>query len=184
MNAFLRANRPLDAMEKYNFLMFQLEQATGYKSLYDIRDPNVLAHSIVPTFLSGQQIKNIIHASSRPFQNRTQTLVGDLLVPVEELYNQLIPTTRILLYNGQFDVFSNYASASLFLSALEWHGAEDYYNEPRKHWILDDRKLLGYWKTVGNVTHVFVRNAGHFVGKTQPKALYHLVSAFIEDKFH
>lgn len=179
-DAYIRSGRYLDAMETIG-IMLSVVQKLGYQNLYDIREPNSIFQYTVPLILP--QIQQKLHVGAAAFQNRTQSVVEDCLRPADKLYSEIIPRTRILLYNGQFDVFASYAQASLFLSALRWDGAKHYYDLPRKQWILD-QQLAGYWKTVGNLTHVFVRNAGHFVGKTQPKAFRYMINSFVEDKFN
>ncbi|XP_065219786.1 venom serine carboxypeptidase-like [Planococcus citri] len=110
----------------------------------------------------------------------------DALKSAVKYLPMLLDHYRILFYGAQFDLMVPYVHVSNFLRKLEWKGAIDYYNmvkSPRNKWYVGD-EMAGYWKTVGNLTEVMVRNSGHMIDVSQPKWAINLLRSFISNKFH
>lgn len=181
INALLRATYADQAFDHIGSIVVGLRKS-GYQSIYDVRDPLANLHSDVTYVVKNPEIRKALHVGNRPFKKKKRALSRDILLPVSKFYTDILSHTRILLYNGQFDFFASYSETEMFMSVLPWKGTYDFYSANRKIWKEDD-ELLGYWKTVGNMTHVLVRNAGHWVGSTQPRAFCDLVNKFIENKF-
>ncbi|XP_065218202.1 venom serine carboxypeptidase-like [Planococcus citri] len=178
---FIQAKKHLEAMEEIGSMLSKVKRQ-GFQTLYDIRDAESMVNSFVPGFVTRSDIRDALHVSNLTFHNETQLIIKDSLLSAKELYSTIFSKYRILLYHGQFDLLSSYTHSAEFLVTLSWPYLEQYYFAKRINWM-HNGELLGYWTKAGKLTHAMIRNAGHFVGKSQPEALNLLFENFIEDKF-
>lgn len=108
-------------------------------------------------------------------------LASDIAQSVAHLFADLLKNYRVLVYNGQLDIVCAYPMAENVLRNLEWSGAEEYKTAKRRQWWVN-KKLAGYAKTVGNLTEVLVRNAGHSVPAEQPAWAWDLITRLTRNK--
>lgn len=89
---------------------------------------------------------------------------------------------QVLLYHGQFDLFSSIAHSYEFLNKFNWPQNLDFYSSKRQNWFIGKR-LCGYWSNNKNLTVLMIRNAGHMVGVTQPASMEQMLIDFVNNKF-
>ncbi len=75
---------------------------------------------------------------------------------------------RVLVVNGQLDLCLPYRLTASFLRKMAWGGASEMAGSRRVTWCVRGQ-LAGYARTVRGLTHVLVRNAGHYLGQDQPR---------------
>jgi len=105
-------------------------------------------------------------------------MIPDFMTSVKEHLEQLVTSYPILVYNGQMDLVVAYPLSVNLYSNMKSPYGTDYKKAIRKPWYVN-KKLAGYIKTVGNLTEVLVRNAGHLVSCDRPEILYDLIHKFI-----
>ncbi|KAF4532133.1 hypothetical protein B566_EDAN004139 [Ephemera danica] len=141
------------------------------------------------TLVQRADIRRSIHVGDRPFGGMSAKLVEqhlqlDVMKSVRPWVEALIEKYRVVIYNGQLDIIVAYPLTLGALQALEWSGAADYKTASRHQWYVG-KQLAGYSKTVGHLTEVLVRNAGHMVPGDQPRWALDLISRFTANKpFH
>ncbi|KAJ8687303.1 hypothetical protein QAD02_023097 [Eretmocerus hayati] len=124
-------------------------------------------------------VRKAIHVGNSTFNSEarkvTAILVNDILDSVAHLVAENLEKYRVLIYNGQLDIICGYPMTVNYLRNLKWSGAENYKTVERKQWWVGD-ELAGYSKSVGNLTEVLVRAAGHAVPIDQPKWAWDLIT--------
>ncbi|MED6184121.1 hypothetical protein PIB30_044384 [Stylosanthes scabra] len=93
---------------------------------------------------------------------------------VEELLR--INTTRVLLYQGQYDLAAGPVQVEAWVKTMKWEGIEDYLNAERKIWKVNG-ELAGYVQQWKSLTNVVVLGGGHLMPADQPLS----VQAMIQD---
>jgi len=73
----------------------------------------------------------------------------------------------VLLYNGQFDVIVNTATALNWIGELEWSGQVGFYNSPLQNWIFNNGSAVGLAKNYKNFSFVIMNKAGHMAPADQ-----------------
>ncbi|XP_063977154.1 venom serine carboxypeptidase-like [Diachasmimorpha longicaudata] len=130
-------------------------------------------------------VRKAIHVGNCSFQfeaNEVENhLKNDITRSEADKVAILAEHYRVLIYNGQLDIIVAYPLTENYLRNLKWVGAEAYKKAVRKTWMVDG-EIAGYVKTVGNLSEVLVRNAGHMVPADQPKWAYDLISRFTHGK--
>jgi len=85
--------------------------------------------------------------------------------------------TRLLFYNGQFDLICNHLGTQEFLRTMDWPHQVEWQVADRTYWIVDGRPA-GYGKTFANLTFVTVNDASHMVPMDQPHAATEMARRF------
>lgn len=131
-------------------------------------------------------VRKAIHVGNSTFSPDDKIvllhLASDIPQSVAHLISELLQNYRVLIYNGQLDIICAYPMAENVLRNLQWPGAQEYKTARRVQWWVNE-KLAGYSKTVGNLTEVLVRNAGHSVPAEQPAWAWDLITRFTRGKF-
>ncbi|XP_050439182.1 venom serine carboxypeptidase-like [Adelges cooleyi] len=110
-------------------------------------------------------------------------MIPDFMSSVKTLLEQMVTRYPILVYNGQMDLVVAYPMSVSLYSSMKSSYDADYKKAIRKPYYINN-KLAGYIKSVGNLTEVLVRNAGHLVACDQPKILYDLIHKFINKQLN
>jgi hypothetical protein len=90
---------------------------------------------------------------------------------------ELLPSLRVMLYNGIEDLNCNALGTEAYLREMEWPGQQAWRQAPRALWRAGG-EAAGYVKSVHNLSFVVVLNSGHLVPMDQPRAALDLVYSF------
>jgi cathepsin A (carboxypeptidase C) len=108
------------------------------------------------------------------------TMRSDVMRSVSHYVGEVLDAkVPVLLYQGLFDWIDGVFSNEQWILDLEWHGKYKYNDAQRLNFTLDSQ-LVAFTRQYGPLTQCTFRNAGHSVPLTQPRALYHLLSAFLK----
>lgn len=154
---------------------------TGYKNYYNYLKTDDLNIDMTATFVQQDFVRDKIHVGNLPFHVDKAVeihLRNDIMKSVASLVEVLLENYKVLFYNGQLDIIVAYPLTVEFLKNLKWSGAEKYKTAPRQIWKVQNQ-IAGYTKSVGNLTEVLVRNAGHMVPSDQPLHAYDLLNRFV-----
>ncbi|KAK8453183.1 hypothetical protein SEVIR_5G243000v4 [Setaria viridis] len=79
--------------------------------------------------------------------------------------------TRVLLFQGVFDLHSAPASVEAWVRELEWPGLPAFLDADRAVWRLESGRLAGYVQRSGTLANVVIVGAGHMAaGDNRPAA--------------
>ncbi|XP_060527439.1 venom serine carboxypeptidase-like [Cylas formicarius] len=125
-------------------------------------------------------VRKEIHVGDTVYGNGNDVydnLWEDIPQSVAPWLSELLSHYSVLLFNGQTDTVCPYPPMVNYISKLNFSAAEEYKTAAREYWVIDD-EVVGYIKTAGNLTELFVRDAGHYVPRDQPKWTISFVSRF------
>lgn len=127
-------------------------------------------------------IRSALHVGSTPFTARASAVAAalrdDLAVSALPMLAELADSpVRVLMLSGQMDMCLPYRLTANFLRGMAWAGADQWLAAPRVTWCVRGQ-LAGYAKTVGGLSHVLVRNAGHYLGQDQPRWAANVAATF------
>lgn len=154
-----------------------------YNYLYDIEPKDVRYYK---QFVSRPEMRRALHVGEQVFSTTRDVVYGHF---VDDFLRSAVPQLtvllengyRVLVYSGPLDIAVPTTQSEQFLSRMAWSRADRWAHEPQKIWrSADGQKLLGYKKTVDNLSFVVVRNSGHMVPYDQPEAMLELLTAFID----
>lgn len=97
------------------------------------------------------------------------------------LFPELFEQIRVLLYNGIFDLDSNFMGTDAWLQSLDWSYKKDLLHSQRLPWV-EERQHFGHVQAVNNLTVLLLVNAGHLVATDVPEAAQTMLHNFIANK--
>lgn len=153
-----------------------------YNHLYD-KDSN--SSDLFSKWVQRADVRKAIHVGNYSFgveaKKVEEQLKEDIAQSAAFFVSDLLQHYKVLIYSGQLDIIVAYPLTENFLQNLNWTGANEYKTAERKIWWVE-KELAGYSKTVGNLTEVMVRKAGHMVPLDQPKHAFDMISRFTHGK--
>lgn len=178
-----------------------LKNITGikypYNSHMDLVEPNaenlLYRHEV---FLNQQWVQEAIHVDTSTighvFKSSSDVvyvnLLRDLYKSVGSLVEDLLDSgeCRMLFTSGQLDLIVPHTTVSKFLQELKWEHnigsmvTSRFSMMPYSMWIYQG-KVTGYTKTIGNLTYLMMRNAGHHPFVDQPESMLDFMLAFTDN---
>merc|ERR1712212_1034160 len=138
-------------------------------------------------FCQMQTTRSAIHVGSRQYQTSGSkvfdALRDDIMMSAKQNIEFLLKYYRVLVYNGNMDTQINPAGYSNFLHKLQWSGSKQFRRSiTARYYSNNKRNLYGYIKKHGNLYHLTIRNAGHFVPFDQPKVALKMIHDFTRNK--
>jgi carboxypeptidase C (cathepsin A) len=161
-----------------------IADVSGGVNVYDVRITGDYSFDKISAYLNQTAVRDALHVSplAGPWTD-TSSIVADILERGEQdssahLFPKLIETIRVLIYNGLYDMDCNFIGTDNWLASIDWQGSDNFKNSPRKTWM-DNGKVLGSYRTAGNLTQVLVKDAGHLVPMDQPESALKLFNTFL-----
>ncbi|KAK6242332.1 hypothetical protein SCA6_007721 [Theobroma cacao] len=162
--------------------MHLLASMTGLATLYDFTRSMPYQTSIVTEFLNIDEVKKALGVDESIIFEGCSGIVNaamheDMMKSVKYMVEFLVKKTRVLLYQGFYDVRIGVVSNEAWVKTMKWEGIERFLMADRKIWRVSG-ELAGYvQKWESNLTNVVVLGAGHLLPADQA-----LISqAMIED---
>ncbi|KAL1803414.1 hypothetical protein ACET3Z_032061 [Daucus carota] len=148
-----------------------LQNMTGLATLYDFRRLVAYEDYLVEDYLSSMEVKKALGANASIAFEVCSDKVGDILhedvmKSVKYMVEFLVKHTKVLLYQGQFDLRDGVVSTEAWMKKMKWDGIEKFLEADRKVWKVKE-KLAGYVQKWGSLSHAIVSNAGHLVPTDQ-----------------
>lgn len=136
-------------------------------------------------YLKQASVLSAIHATGVPHNwTECSDAAGDALANEDaigvrgHLPGFLAAGTRLLFYNGQFDLICNHLGTQELLRTMEWPHQAEFNAAERTYWIVDG-KPAGYGKTYGNLTFTTINAASHMVPMDQPVVASEMARRFL-----
>ncbi|KAJ4973632.1 hypothetical protein NE237_006806 [Protea cynaroides] len=159
------------ATDARNRILHYLENSTGLATLYDFRRKVAYETEIIGNFLNKEQVKKALGVHKSMVWVECSEVVGDALhedvmKSVMFMVEELVKKSKVLLYQGQFDLRDGVVSVEAWVKEMNWEGLESFLMAERKVWQVDG-KLAGYVQKWGSLSQVVVSGAGHLVPADQ-----------------
>ncbi|CAJ1939583.1 unnamed protein product [Sphenostylis stenocarpa] len=90
-----------------------------------------------------------------------------MMKSVKHMVEYLVRRSRVLLYQGYYDLVFGVVEAEVWVKTMKWEGIVEFLNAERKIWKVNG-ELAGYVQKWKSLTNVVVLGAGHLVPPDQP----------------
>ena len=90
-------------------------------------------------------------------------LRADVMKSVKFMVEYALERTQVLLYQGMLDLRDGVVSTEEWMKTMNWSGLGMFSTAERRVWKDEDGVVAGYVQRWGNLCHVAVTGAGHFV---------------------
>ncbi|XP_027348303.1 serine carboxypeptidase-like 50 [Abrus precatorius] len=170
-----------EATNARNEVLHMLQNMTGLATLYDYTRKEPYQSDLVEQFLNITEVKKALGVNESFVYEICSDVVGaalhaDVMKSVKYMVEHLVTKTRVLLYQGQYDVQDGVVQAEAWVKTMKWEGIVEYLNAERKIWKVNG-ELAGYVQNWKSLTNVVVLGAGHLL----PTDLAVNSQAMIED---
>ncbi|KAK7574410.1 hypothetical protein V9T40_011601 [Parthenolecanium corni] len=136
-------------------------------------------------YLQSSKIRKKIHAGGVKYSVCSNEVYedfsDDILKSVKPWVEELLEHYPVAFVGGQYDLIVAYLSNANVLKRLEWSGAFKFGKAVREK-LIDQKKVVGYYKSVGNLKDVMIRRAGHAIPMDQPKIVLDVLKKFVSNK--
>ncbi|KAJ0985931.1 hypothetical protein J5N97_004287 [Dioscorea zingiberensis] len=156
-----------EATEARGNVLDYLQNVSGLATLYDFSKKKPYQSEMVAVLMNDEKVKAALGAAKGVVWEECSDVVGgalteDVMKSVKFMVEELIEKSRVLLYQGQYDLRDGVVSTEAWMKELEWEGLERFLNAERKVWEVGG-ELAGYVQRWGSLSHVVVAGAGHMV---------------------
>ncbi|CAD8127868.1 unnamed protein product [Paramecium sonneborni] len=161
-------------MNVYNVLQYgTYNQAKTYIQNY-LRDPFILNQ----LGFSSDWIYKISNGADGPVQKALayDFMLRDVVKTVEEI----LPKIPLFVFSGQNDLICSTPGTLRWLYDLKYSKIEEYKQKDLEIVkLLGTEKIVGYYKSAGNLELQLVNNAGHMIPTDQPQAALEMIVKFV-----
>lgn len=175
-----------EATNARNRVLNWLQKATGLATLFDLRKKKPYETEIVSVLLQKEEVKEALGVDKGMVWEECSGVVGralhsDVMKSVKFMVEDLVKKSRVLLYQGQFDMRDGVVSTEAWAKEIEWEGLESFLAAERKVWKVNG-ELSGYVQGWGSLTNVVVGGAGHLVPADQALSSQAMIEDWILEK--
>ncbi|XP_038893258.1 serine carboxypeptidase-like 50 [Benincasa hispida] len=149
-----------------------LKDMTGLATLYDYTRKSAYNTDLVDEFLSFKEVKRALGVKneSMVFEGCSdvvgEVLKDDVMKSVRYKVDFLVKNSKVLLYQGQYDLRDGVVSTEAWVNKLKWDEIENFLGVERKIWRVGD-ELAGYVQKWMSLSNVVVLGAGHLLPTDQ-----------------
>lgn len=186
----VKASGPVASAESdkiCNKIEAYIVDVSGGVNVYDVRCTGDYSFPNIARYLDQASVREALHVSPLvgPWED-TSTIVANILERGEQdsaahLFPRLFESIRVLIYNGLYDMDCNFIGTDKWLAAIDWPEGKRFNRLARAPWKEAD-KVLGHYRSLGNLTQVLVNGAGHLVPMDQPESALKMLSIFLSDE--
>ncbi|TKY59032.1 Serine carboxypeptidase 50 [Spatholobus suberectus] len=149
-----------------------LRDMTGLATLYDYTRKVPYQDDLVERFLNIAEVKKALGVNGSFVYQLCSDVVGavlhaDVMKSVKYMVEYLVRRSRVLLYQGQYDLRDGVVQTEVWVKTMKWEGIVEFLNAERKIWKVNG-ELAGYVQSWKSLTNVVVLGAGHLLPTDQP----------------
>ncbi|XP_042387052.1 serine carboxypeptidase-like 50 [Zingiber officinale] len=175
-----------EATDARGIALDRLQNATGLATLYDLTKKQPYETAQVALFLNRNEVKAALGVPPEVTweecgEEARAALHADLMKSVKWMVEELVRESRVLLYQGLYDLRVGVVSTEAWVREMEWEGLESFLKAERKVWRVDG-ELAGQVKRWGSLTHAVVYGAGHLVPADQGKSAQAMIEDWVMEK--
>ncbi|KAJ9153107.1 hypothetical protein P3X46_026589 [Hevea brasiliensis] len=163
-----------------------LQNMTGLATLYDFSKKVPYKTRLVTKFLQSVEVKKKLGAKESIVFDECSDVVGnalleDVMKSVKYMVELLVKKSKVLLYQGHFDLRDGVVSTEAWVKTMKWEGIERFLMAERKVWKVNG-ELAGYVQKWGSLSHAVVLGAGHLVPTDQALNSQAMIEDWVMDK--
>ncbi|KAK7362563.1 hypothetical protein VNO77_04679 [Canavalia gladiata] len=148
-----------------------LQNMTGLATLYDYTKKAPYRDDFVEKFLNIAEVKKALGVNESLVYELCSDVVGavlraDVMKSVKYMVEQLVRRSRVLLYQGQYDLRNGAVQVEVWVKTMKWEGIVEFLNAERKIWKVNG-ELVGYVQKWKSLTNVVVLGGGHLLAADQ-----------------
>ncbi|KAK7400757.1 hypothetical protein VNO78_12061 [Psophocarpus tetragonolobus] len=156
-----------EAADARNNVLRMLQNMTGLATLYDYTKKAPYEDDLVEKFLNIAEVKRALGVNESFVYEICSDVVGDILYAdvmksVKYMVEYLVRKSKVLLYQGQYDLRDGVIQTDVWVKTMKWEGVVEFLNAERKIWKVNG-ELAGYVQKWKSLTNVVVLGAGHLL---------------------
>lgn len=164
-----------------------LRSMTGLATLYDFTKKSPYNVQMVTDFLRGGAVKVALKVKESVGFDGCNDVVKDALhddtmKSVKYMVEYLMRKSKVLLYQGQFDLWDGVVSTEAWVKTMDWNEIGKFLLAERMVWRDENRQLAGYVQKWKNLSNVVVFGAGHLVPTDQPLNSQRMIEDWVLDQ--
>ncbi|CAN8293387.1 unnamed protein product [Cochlearia groenlandica] len=166
--SLVKSHKWREAAEARTDLLTLLSNMTGLATLYNTARTSPYRTDLVVDLLNEREAKLVLGVNETVrFEECSyeveEVMREDVMKSVKFMVEYEVERTKVLLYQGMLDLRDGVVSTEEWIKTMNWPGLEMFSTAERSVWKDDDDDVAGYVQRWGNLTHVAVSGAGHFV---------------------
>ncbi|GKU98046.1 hypothetical protein SLEP1_g11100 [Rubroshorea leprosula] len=163
-----------------------LRNMTGLATLYDYTKQVPYQTGPAIKFLNIGEVKKALGVNeSMVFEECSDTVEAalheDVMKSVKDKVEFLVKNSKVLLYQGQYDLRDGVVSSVAWMKTMNWEGTGEFLMADRKVWRVNG-ELAGYVQKWGSLSHVVVMGAGHLLPADQPLNSQIMIENWVLDR--
>ncbi|KAH7570992.1 hypothetical protein JRO89_XS05G0235200 [Xanthoceras sorbifolium] len=175
-----------EATDARNRVLDMMQNMTGLATLYDFSKRVPYPTRLVTKLLRIDEVKRALGANESIVFDDCSDVVGDALhadvmKSVKYMVEFLVKNSKVLLYQGHFDLRDGVVSTEAWMKTMKWEGIEKFLMAERKVWHVNG-VLAGYVQKWASLSHAIVLGAGHFVPTDQSLNSQAMIEDWVLDK--
>jgi carboxypeptidase C (cathepsin A) len=166
-------------------------QAAGNLNVYDIRKqctfpPLCYDMSFIGKYLNQASVRKMLGVGTRtwhscnfnvytPFESKDFEFSYRFDLP------KILAKTRLLIYNGNYDLIVDFWGTAAMLNSMSWPGRSGFNSASNVTWHVGGG-VAGSSRAFGGLTFLVVNNAGHMVPHDQPVNALNMLNRFLKNQ--
>lgn len=152
-------------------VLSRLQNMTGLATLYDFTKKIPYQTEFAVRFLNIAEVKRALGVNESMVFEECSDVVGDVLhedvmKSVKYMVEFLVKNSKVLLYQGLYDLRDGVVSTEAWVKTMKWEGIEKFKMADRVIWKVNG-ELAGYLQKWASLTNVVVSGAGHLLPADQ-----------------
>lgn len=183
--SFLEAYNKGDMKSAYslgNSISNSILNCGGNLDIYDVRCSQDDSDDLLKTYFNSKDVKtalgvpeSVIWQCADDVGPVSQNLIDDNMSDVTILFKDLISNYRVLFYTGNFDMSCGFSGTEQILQEPGITPYKKWSDVKRMVWVDSLGKVLGYYKSLENLTQITIPYAGHMVPMDNAQAAYDMI---------
>ncbi|KFK43762.1 hypothetical protein AALP_AA1G169400 [Arabis alpina] len=166
--ALVKSQKWREAADARTELLTLLGNMTGLATLYNTARAIPYRTDLVVDLLNQRETKLVLGVNeTMRFEDCSDevedVLREDVMKSVKFMVEYTVERTKVLLYQGMLDLRDGVVSTEEWIKTMKWSELEMFLTAERRVWKDADGGVAGYVQKWGNLSHVAVAGAGHFV---------------------
>lgn len=185
---FVKSSNWSEATRARTKVLNLLKNMTGLATLYDYTKQKPYQTDPAVRFLNIAEVKRALGVNESMVFEECSDLVGDVLhddvmKSVKYMVEFLLENTKVLLYQGQYDLRDGVVSSVAWMKTMKWEGIAGFMAAEKKVWrVGGEEEVAGYVQKWENLSHVVVVGAGHLLPADKPLNAQVMIENWVLDK--
>ncbi|XP_078151353.1 serine carboxypeptidase-like 50 isoform X2 [Carex rostrata] len=175
-----------EASDARGTILNYLQNVTGLATLYDMTKSKPYQTEGLSVFLNKQEVQEALGVTEKILWDGCSDQVAeafhaDIMKSTKYMVEELVRKTRVLLYQGIYDLRDGVVSTEAWIREMNWDGLEGFLEAERKVWKVDG-ELFGYVQRFMNLSHVVISGAGHLVPADKGSSAQAMIEDWVMQK--